>query len=102
MSFVSFDNMKITDPKHWTNGGTAITNFDVADKELYEKAIAEYGDETLYISNDILCADFSEKGTMLCLHHNSQNHDLSDFWKLFNIHQNNQHPPTPGEQKDVT
>ena len=67
---------------HFQEGGTGVTNFSISKKEIYEQAIKEYGDNSLFISDDIMVPERREPGTGMCLHH-TQRGDLSAFWRIF-------------------
>jgi len=79
--------MKAIDLKHWTDGGTGVTNFEENEMPLYEKAIKRFGDTELVVSDKPIEAKVPYKILLkmkLCSFHNlKENHDLSDFWKVF-------------------
>lgn len=63
-------------------GGGVLTNFSASDLEVYQKAIKDFGDDTLYISSiaydcsgNRLYGDYSLRTISY--------KDRSEFWKLF-------------------
>jgi hypothetical protein len=70
---------------HVLEGGTGVTNFPIEQSSVYQKAIDEYGDPALTISDDVLGNIWSSG--MMCLHDAKRfqrgSHGLSDFWKIF-------------------
>lgn len=68
---------------HFKEGGTGVTNFQIAERDIYQRAVDEYGDPTLFISDDIMVPEQWQPGTGMCLHH-TKHGDLSAFWKIFN------------------
>lgn len=73
--------------KHWTVGGTGITNFDIEDIEIFEKACKEFNDpETFVVKQPCISNDFQENSINYLFEnyyslHSSQR-DLSEFWKI--------------------
>lgn len=70
--------------EHWTNGGTAVTNFHATDRPIYQIAIARYkGLHKLWIEN-IPMPPLKPDGEHNCLHCSfaAEEKDLTDFWKL--------------------
>lgn len=69
-----------------------ITNFRKDRKEIFEKAIKEYGDKNLFIDNGYTLIDCDKKdnfypsdevlGLYRCNISTYQNRDLSQFWKI--------------------
>jgi hypothetical protein len=63
-----------------------LTNFDIKDRNKYEKALKIYkkqtGDNTLYIVNDAYWMDGTKDNTMNSLK-TSNNKDRSCFWRIF-------------------
>jgi hypothetical protein len=60
-----------------------LTNFPARQLGLYRKAVKEYGDTTIYISD----VAYDIKGSSLqeyCSLRTEVNCNRSDFWKLFN------------------
>lgn len=60
-----------------------LTNFSAHKLPLYEKAVKEFGDDTLYISDTA----YDCRGRRLngyCSLRTTIHKDRSDFWRLFN------------------
>lgn len=72
--------------KHWTEGGTGVTNFELSQLDFYKKVVKEFGDSELVVVDK---AFKTESGYTPCgygLLHNLRDTgkiDLSDFWALF-------------------
>jgi hypothetical protein len=74
--------------EHFTKGGTAVTNFDAKDREIYEAAIAEYGDPDLVISERPMPDERGKEITHNKMHslHNLRSDgrkELGEFWKIW-------------------
>lgn len=69
------------------NGHDFITNFDVEQRPIYEKAIRmfkeQFGDDGLYIKDDALDITGRNYKSMNSLHYKYKNRSLSDFWNIF-------------------
>lgn len=65
--------------KHWTQGGTGITNFHVNERKFYSAVIEEYGDDNIFIGPPL--EPLHKSKNILALH--STLHDLSAFWTVF-------------------
>lgn len=50
------DAPRIQWPAHWRNGGTGVTKFDAASKPIYEAALAEAKDATMFLQGNELHA----------------------------------------------
>jgi hypothetical protein len=68
---------------HFTEGGTGVTNFDIEQKEIYESAVKEYGDDNIYIGPPF--GRLKSHGNYLALHAPTDYKDLSKFWRIFDI-----------------
>lgn len=66
------------DPRHWTNGGTGITNFSPKDLPQYIAAIRYHGDKSFYVSS--LPLEGTNWGYSL---HCQPFKDTGDFWDDF-------------------
>ena len=70
------------DFRHWTEGGTAITNFGPDEFDRYIEAIQRFGDRDLVVSD-------SRFGWTMgklpggSLHDIARRGDLSPFWRVF-------------------
>lgn len=74
--------------KHWTHGGTGITNFDKPVRPIYEAAIKEYGDPSLLVVDKPFpgmngCYNAWMEAKMHSLHRVGRGGDLSGFWRVF-------------------
>ena len=67
--------------KHWTEGGTAITNFPEEDFPIYIEAIQRFGDNDLIVSDQPFGPMRGMPGGSL--HDLSRLCSLSPFWKVF-------------------
>lgn len=67
--------------RHWTYGGTGITNFDAKQLEQYQAAIMQHGDKDMKVS-DVPMTDTGYEGLM-SLHDMKGRRDLSSFWNVF-------------------
>jgi len=73
--------------KHWTEGGTFVTNFQLHRLPIFKEAIKRYGDDK------IIACDYSESPAPRdyggCLHDTRTRSEgastpcLSAFWKIF-------------------
>jgi len=66
----------------WFEEEDLLTNFTEKELPLYEKTIQEFGDDTLFISDEA----FSGQGRRLEGHYSlrtKEHKDRSDFWELF-------------------
>lgn len=66
----------------WPFGGTGVTRFSEDDRPIYERAILEFGDPSLYIvdGNIGLTSGKVVYGSCLC---HKEHSDLSAFWDIF-------------------
>jgi hypothetical protein len=73
------------DMRHWTDGGTGVTNFPPEREPIYIKAIEKFGDEGLIlVSTGIPAKGSTYLQPYFCsLHDTKGNRDLSDFWDVF-------------------
>lgn len=67
---MNHNDSRVLWPEHWTNGGTGYTKFDSGKLPLFERAIRELNDPTVFLAG-------------LELHSTRSRHDLSDFWNIF-------------------
>jgi hypothetical protein len=67
-------------PMHWYDGGTGITNFEKKDIWIYEAAVKEFGDPTIFIIKSSLGDVYGDKYYSL---HSQTNKCLTPFWDLF-------------------
>ena len=76
--------------KHWSKGGTGVTNFNKEDRWIYERAIDIYGDPKLEIGSPIgLLVGCT---THLALYYSTHG-DLSKFWRIYDDVRKNENPP---------
>lgn len=69
---------------HWCEGGNAVTNFDPKQTYIYERAIDEHGDSTLYIGPPTPRGLAHYKALRVRgLLNGCVPQDLSDFWRVF-------------------
>jgi hypothetical protein len=66
--------------KHWTQGGTGITNFHVNKEKLYSAAIEEYGDDNIFVGPPLEPLHTSKNTLAL---HSYTTDSLSSFWEIF-------------------
>lgn len=66
--------------KHWTDGGTGVTNFGTEEMPAYERAVTAFGDERIFLS-DVRMSDSPLQvcGSLHC----SDTALLPEFWRLF-------------------
>jgi len=74
--------------KHWTQGGTGVTNFDKAERAKYQAAIEANGDPEVVIVDEPIPGQGGYwsprmKETMHSLHHVGRRKNLSAFWRTF-------------------
>lgn len=69
--------------KHWTNGGTGITNFSLKEMSFYYKVVTEFGDPTIFTSPIPIDEYSSNSIIMGSLHAIGCPKDLSPFWALY-------------------
>ena len=67
--------------KHWTNGGTGITNFPKEDFPIYIEAIQRFGDKNLVVSDEPFGPMRGQPGGSL--HDLDQLRSLGPFWRVF-------------------
>ena len=75
--------------KPWVDGGTGITNFPPEDLPVYEEAIKQYGDSTLFVMNKPM-AGYEKVSKGYCSFHQENTDKLKEnngclqkFWDLF-------------------
>ena len=75
--------------KHWTEGGTGVTNFSPDKFDLYKESVRLYGDPSLIVCDQAYPpAPPSYGGSLHWLKHKNTttgyvHFDLSAFWELF-------------------
>lgn len=80
--------------KHWTSGGTGVTNFYPFWLPFYQKVTERYGNSDLVaVDRPIEPFPFGDGS----LHNLGERFDLSGFWRLFEDMWANE-PPIVGEQ----
>lgn len=73
--------------KHWTKGGTALTNFPETDRAVYEEAALRFGDPRLSVERERMEAPVgdSDGGSLHVLTFNSAERVevAQGFWPVF-------------------
>ena len=69
--------------RHWTVGGTFVTNFSLDQREIYEEAIKRHADPLLVIEERPCPPCPQEYGHALHWRNNDVKWDLSPFWRVF-------------------
>lgn len=66
--------------KHWTKGGTGLTNFDYKDRPRIDRTIAAYG-----VGDVVAVSEPMEGSCVLTDHslHKINGHDASEFWAVY-------------------
>ena len=73
------------DMRHWTDGGTAVTNFSPRLTPIYEAALVEWGDDGLVICS-VGMPGYGQghiRRDMSSLHDLKGGRCLSPFWRIF-------------------
>jgi hypothetical protein len=70
--------------ENWFEEEDLLTNFNENELPLYKKAIQEFGDDTLFISDEAYTSNGYEINGYYSLR-TTAHKDRSDFWRLFEI-----------------
>lgn len=88
----------LLDSRHWTMGGTFVTNIGAERMPALREAVRRFGDSKIVLLEESQEPAPSDYGG--CLHHLNRRGDLSDFWDV--VDSVDKESNEPGKQPGTT